>query len=64
MILVVIVTNDEGMQHLLSKFKISADASAAASPVGRDAGANTDWKMKTQPLTYCRARAAFLPGSI
>src|SRR5262249_49093256 len=32
--LVMIVTNDNGMQHLLqSKFKLGADASAAAGPV-------------------------------
>src|ERR1700683_461170 len=58
--LVMIVTNDDGMQHLLSsKFKIGADASAAAGPVGRDAGADTDWKMKAQLLTYSRARGLF-----
>jgi SH3 domain-containing YSC84-like protein 1 len=58
--LVMIVTNDEGMQHLLSsKFKIGADASAAAGPVGRDAAADTDWKMKSQLLTYSRARGLF-----
>ena len=49
--LVMIVTNDQGMQHLLSsKFKIGADASAAAGPVGRDAAADTDWKMKAEVL--------------
>jgi lipid-binding SYLF domain-containing protein len=58
--LVMIVTNDQGMQHLLSsKFKIGADASAAAGPVGRDAAADTDWKMKTEVLTYSRARGVF-----
>jgi len=58
--LVMIVTNDAGMQHLLSsKFKIGADASAAAGPVGRDAGADTDWKMKAEVLTYSRARGIF-----
>jgi lipid-binding SYLF domain-containing protein len=58
--LVMIVTNDEGMQHLLSsKFKLGADASAAAGPVGRDAAADTDWKMKAQVLTYSRARGIF-----
>ena len=32
--LVMVVTNDQGMQHLLSsKFKLGADASAAAGPV-------------------------------
>ena len=58
--LVMVVTNDQGMQHLLSsKFKIGADASAAAGPVGRDAGADTDWKMKAEVLTYSRARGVF-----
>jgi len=54
------VTNDKGMQHLLSsKFKLGADASAAAGPVGRNAGADTDWKMKAEVLTYSRARGVF-----
>jgi SH3 domain-containing YSC84-like protein 1 len=58
--LVMIVTNEDGMQHLLSsKFKLGADASAAAGPVGRDAGADTDWKMKAEVLTYSRARGVF-----
>jgi lipid-binding SYLF domain-containing protein len=67
--LVMIVTNDQGMQHLLSsKFKIGADASAAAGPVGRDAGADTDIKMRAEVLTYSRARGLFagidLNGSV
>jgi lipid-binding SYLF domain-containing protein len=58
--IIMIVTNDEGMQRLLSsKFKIGADASAAAGPVGRTAGADTDWKMKAEVLTYSRARGVF-----
>ena len=58
--LVMIITNDQGMQHLLSsKFKLGADASAAAGPVGRNAGADTDWKMKAEVLTYSRARGIF-----
>jgi len=55
-----VITNDQGMQHLLqSKFKLGADASAAAGPVGRNAGADTDWKMKAEVLTYSRARGVF-----
>jgi lipid-binding SYLF domain-containing protein len=58
--LVMVVTNEKGMQHLLSsKFKLGADASAAAGPVGRDAAADTDWKMKAEVLTYSRARGVF-----
>ncbi len=67
--LVMIVTNEQGLQHLLSsKFKVGADASAAAGPVGRDAGADTDWKMRAEMLTYSRARGVFagvdLNGSV
>lgn len=58
--LVMIVTNQAGMDHLLSsKFKLGANASAAAGPVGRAAGADTDIKMKSEVLTYSRARGLF-----
>src|SRR5215468_10533293 len=58
--LVMVVTNDQGMQHLLSsKFKLGADASAAAGPVGRDVAADTDAKMRAEVLTYSRARGIF-----
>src|SRR3984893_5752830 len=58
--IVMVVTNDQGMQHLLSsKFKLGADASAAAGPVGRDAAADTDVKMRAEVLTYSRARGLF-----
>jgi lipid-binding SYLF domain-containing protein len=58
--LVMVITNQQGMQHLLSsKFKLGADASAAAGPVGRDAAADTDWKMRAEVLTYSRARGIF-----
>jgi SH3 domain-containing YSC84-like protein 1 len=58
--LVLVVMNQQGMEHLLgSKFKLGADASAAAGPVGRDAGADTDIKMKSEVLTYSRARGLF-----
>ncbi|MGA8490511.1 MAG: lipid-binding SYLF domain-containing protein, partial [Terriglobales bacterium] len=58
--LVMVVTNDQGMQHLLSsKFKLGADASAAAGPVGRNAAADTDISMRAEVLTYSRARGVF-----
>src|SRR5947207_1742553 len=47
--LVMVVMNQEGMDHLLaSKFKLGADATAAAGPVGRDVGADTDIKMRSE----------------
>jgi lipid-binding SYLF domain-containing protein len=58
--IVMVVTNDDGMQHLLSShFKLGGDASAAAGPVGRDAAADTDIKMRAEVLTYSRARGLF-----
>jgi len=58
--LVMVVTNDAGMQHLLSsKFKLGADASAAAGPVGRNTAADTDISMRAEVLTYSRARGVF-----
>jgi len=58
--LVMLVMNQEGMRNLLnSKFKLGADASVAAGPVGRHAAADTDWKLKAQVLSYSRARGAF-----
>ena len=58
--LVLILQNEKGMQKLLdSNFKIGADASAAAGPVGRHASAGTDWKLDTEILSYSRAKGAF-----
>ncbi len=58
--LVMLVMNQKGMDALLSsKFKVGAAASAAAGPVGRDAAASTDWKMKSEILSYSRARGIF-----
>jgi len=57
---VMLVMNEKGMNSLLSsKFKLGGDASAAAGPIGRDAAADTDWKMKAEVLTYSRARGVF-----
>src|ERR1700685_4311722 len=58
--LVMLVMNDDGMRKLLSsQFKLGADASVAAGPVGRQAAAGTDWKMRAQVLSYSRARGVF-----
>lgn len=58
--LIMLVMNQTGMDHLLNdKFKIGGEATAAAGPVGREAAADTDWKMKAEMLTYSRARGLF-----
>ncbi|MGC2194474.1 MAG: lipid-binding SYLF domain-containing protein [Terriglobales bacterium] len=57
---VMLVMNDKGMRNLLnSKFKLGADASVAAGPVGRHAEGDTDWKMRAEVLSYSRARGVF-----
>jgi len=63
--LVMLVMNLDGMRNLLSsKFKLGADASAAAGPVGRAATADTDWKLRAQILSYSRARGIFAGVSL
>jgi lipid-binding SYLF domain-containing protein len=58
--LVMLIMNDNGMKNLLSsQFKLGADASVAAGPVGRHAAADTDWKMRAEVLSYSRARGVF-----
>jgi lipid-binding SYLF domain-containing protein len=58
--LVMLIMNQKGMERLLSsKFKLGADASAAAGPVGRHAAADTDWKLRAQVLSYSRTRGVF-----
>jgi lipid-binding SYLF domain-containing protein len=58
--LVMLIMNQDGMRNLLSsKFKLGADASVAAGPVGRAAAADTDWKLRAQVLSYSRARGLF-----
>jgi lipid-binding SYLF domain-containing protein len=63
--LIMLIMNNDGMQHLLSsQFSLGADASVAAGPVGRHAEGNTDWKMRAQVLTYSRARGIFAGVSL
>ncbi len=58
--LIMLIMNEQGMQRLMSsKFQIGADAAAAAGPVGRHAGGDTDWKMRAEVLTYSRSRGLF-----
>ena len=57
---VMVFRNEKGMQSLLSdKFKIGADATAAAGPVGRHAAADTDAKLNAEILTWSRSKGLF-----
>jgi lipid-binding SYLF domain-containing protein len=58
--LVLVVQNRRGLDQLLkNQFKIGADASVAAGPVGRDASASTDIQLRAQILSYSRTRGLF-----
>ncbi len=58
--LVMLIMNEQGMQQLLSSnWKLGGEGSVAAGPVGREASANTDWKLRSQVLTYSRTRGLF-----
>lgn len=57
---VMLFMNKEGMNSLLSdEFTLGADASVAAGPVGRQAGASTDLKLNAQILSYSRSKGLF-----
>jgi SH3 domain-containing YSC84-like protein 1 len=63
--LVMLIMNDNGMNQLLSaKFKIGGSASASAGPVGRQAAADTSWKMNSEILTYSRSRGLFAGATL
>lgn len=63
--LVLVAVNQRGFQDLLkSKFKIGADAAAAAGPVGRNGQAATDWKMNAELLSYSRSKGVFAGVSL
>jgi SH3 domain-containing YSC84-like protein 1 len=62
---VLLVMNNRGASSVLSsKVKLGADASAAAGPKGRAAGAATDVVMQAEILTYSRSRGLFAGVSI
>ena len=57
---VILVMNDRGASSLLhSKVKLGGDASIAAGPKGRDASAETDATLRSEMLSYSRARGVF-----
>ena len=62
---VLLVMNDRGAAAVLSsKVKLGGDASAAAGPKGRTAGASTDLTMRAEILTYSRAHGLFAGVSL
>ena len=63
--LVMLFMNDHALQSLMSdKFKLGADASVAAGPVGRNAAAGTDLKLNAEILSYSRSKGIFAGVSL
>ena len=63
--IVMLFMNDHALQSLLGdKFKLGADASVAAGPVGRHAAAGTDLKLNAEILSYSRAKGIFAGVSL
>src|SRR6202049_4828715 len=62
---VFLIMNDRGANSLLhSKVKLGADASVAAGPVGRTTAADTDAYLRSEILSYSRARGVFVGVSL
>jgi len=63
--IVLLFMNDHALHSLLSdKFKLGADASIAAGPVGRSAAAGTDLKLTAEILSYSRSKGVFIGVSL
>jgi len=63
--IVMLFMNDHALQSLMSdKFKLGADASVAAGPVGRNAAASTDLKLNAEILSYSRSKGIFAGVSL
>jgi lipid-binding SYLF domain-containing protein len=63
--IVMLFMNDRALHSLLSdKFKLGADASVAAGPVGRSAAAGTDLKLNAEILSYSRSKGVFAGVSL
>jgi lipid-binding SYLF domain-containing protein len=62
---VMVVTNDDGLNSLLSdKFEFGGEGSVAAGPVGRTAAATTSATLGAGILTYSRSQGAFAGVSL
>src|SRR3977135_2863608 len=62
---VLLVMNESGARGILaSKVKLGGDASVAAGPVGRASSAETDATLRSEILSYSRARGLFAGVSL
>ena len=63
--LIILFMNQHALESLLSdKFKLGADASVAAGPVGRSTAAATDLALSAEILSYSRSKGIFAGVSL
>ncbi|MCM8778353.1 MAG: lipid-binding SYLF domain-containing protein [Candidatus Omnitrophica bacterium] len=63
--LIMVITTERGMKAFLeNKITLGGDLAAAAGPMGRDASADTDWKLKANIFSYSRSKGLFLGISL
>ena len=63
--LVLVFKTQKSVQNILAgKFTLGADAAVAAGPVGREAAAGTDGKLRAEIYSYSRSRGVFLGVSL
>jgi lipid-binding SYLF domain-containing protein len=63
--LVLVFKTQKSVQNILSgKFTLGVDAAVAAGPVGREAAAGTDTRLKAEIYSYSRSRGVFLGVSL
>jgi lipid-binding SYLF domain-containing protein len=62
---IMLFMNSHALHSLLSdKFKLGADVSVAAGPIGRNAAAATDLKLNAEILSYSRSKGIFAGVSL
>src|ERR1700691_751021 len=63
--IIMLFMNNHALGSLLGdKFKLGADASVAAGPVGRNATAGTDLRLNAEILSYSRTKGVFIGVSL
>jgi len=62
---VLLIMNESGLNGLLKdKFELGGEASIAAGPVGREAGASTNPRLDAGILSYSRSKGAFIGAAL
>ncbi len=63
--LILLVMNERGVQGLLEEsYTLGADVSVAAGPVGREASAETNWRLDSAILSYSQTKGFFAGMSL